>query len=81
MDPRTFEYSHSVMPPKIKRLIDQKYAFGVLVSQASINPNGRIMPAIMKGITPGQTIVNIPTDVLEQDDDITIPVLIGSEMA
>ena len=39
------------------------------------------MPAIMKGITPGQTIVNIPTDVLEQDDDITIPVLIGSEMA
>ena len=81
MDPRTFEYSHSVMPPKIKRLIDQKYAFGVLVSQASIYPNGRIMPAIMKGITPGQTIVNIPTDVLEQDDDITIPVLIGSEMA
>ena len=36
MDHRTFEYSHSVMPPKIKRLIDQKYAFGVLVPQKHI---------------------------------------------
>ena len=48
MDPRTFEDSHSIIPNQIKKLIDQKYAFGVLISQASIYPNGRIMPVVMK---------------------------------
>ena len=81
MDPRTFENSHSIIPNQIKKLIDQKYAFEVLVSQASIYPNGRIMPVVMKGITPGQTIINMPTNVLNQHNDITIPVLIGSGMA
>ena len=81
MDPRTFEDSHSIIPIQIKKLIDQKNALGVLVSQASIYPNGRIMPVIMKGITPDQNIVNMPTNVLIQDNDISIPVLIGSGMA
>mgnify|MGYP003973026553 CR=1 FL=1 len=81
MDPRTFENSHSIIPNQIKKLIDQKYAFGVLVSQASIYPNGRIMPVVMKGITPDQTIITMPTNVLNQHNDITIPVLIGSGMA
>ena len=81
MDPRTFEDAHSVIPTQVRKLIDQKNAFGVLVSQASIYPNGRIMPVIMKGITPDQNIVNMPTNVLNQHNDITIPVLIGSGMA
>ena len=81
MDPRTIEDSHSIIPNQIKKLIDQKYAFGVLISQASIYPNGRIMPVVMKGITPDQTIVNMPTNVLGQHNDIAIPVLIGSGMA
>ena len=81
MDPRTFEDSHSIIPIHIKKLIDQKSAFGVLVSQASIYPNGRIMPVVMKGITPDQNIVNMPTSVLDKHNDISIPVLIGSGMA
>ena len=81
MDPRTFEDAHSIIPTQVRKLIDQKNAFGVLVSQASIYPNGRIMPVIMKGITPDQNIVNMPTNVLDQHNDITIPILIGSGMA
>ena len=81
MDPRTFEDSHSVIPSQVRKLIDQKNAFGVLVSQASIYPNGRIMPVIMKGITPDQNIVNMPTNILAEHNDINIPVLIGSGMA
>jgi ABC-type lipoprotein release transport system permease subunit len=81
MDPRTFEDSHSIIPTKIKKLVDQKQAFAVLVSQASIYPNGRIMPVIIKGIIPEQKIVDVPTNVLTDHDDITIPVLIGSGMA
>ena len=81
MDPRTFEDSHSTIPTKIKKLINQKQAFAVLVSQASIYPNGRIMPVIMKGVTPDQNIVVMPTNVLTEHSNITIPVLIGNGMA
>ncbi len=81
LDPMTFEDAHSALPEDIQSLVDQKKAFPVLVSQASIYPGGRIMPAIMKGIPPGQNIVNMPTDALAGHDDIAIPVLIGKGMA
>ena len=81
LDPMTFEDAHSALPRDVQLLVDQKKAFPVLVSQASIYPGGRIMPAIMKGIPPGQNIVNMPTDALSGHDDIAIPVLIGKGMA
>ena len=81
LDPMTFEDAHSALPGDLQLLVDQKKAFPVLVSQASIYPGGRIMPAIMKGIPPGQNIVNMPTDALSGHDDIAIPVLIGKGMA
>ena len=81
LDPMTFEDAHSALPGDVQSLVDQKKAFPVLVSQASIYPGGRIMPAIMKGIPPGQNIVNMPTDALSGHDDIAIPVLIGKGMA
>ena len=56
-------------------------AVPILVSQAAIYPNGRIMPVIMKGIHPSQNIVNMPTHTLEKNKDINIPVLIGKGMA
>ena len=81
LDPMTFEDAHSVPPSTIQALIDEKKAFPVLVSQASIYPGGRIMPTIMKGIPPAQRIVNMPTDALLGHEDIAIPVLIGKGMA
>ena len=39
------------------------------------------MPAIMKGIPPDQSIVNMPTNALSKNNDISIPVLIGKGMA
>jgi ABC-type lipoprotein release transport system permease subunit len=81
LDPMTFEDAHSVPPDAVRALVDQKKAIPVLVSQASIYPNGRIMPVIMKGINPVQNIVNMPTQMLANNDEITIPVLIGQGMA
>ena len=81
LDPINFEDAHSILPRDIQSLVNQKKAFPVLVSQASIYPDGRIIPAIMKGIPPDQNIVNIPTDALVGYDGITIPVLIGKGMA
>jgi len=81
LDPMTFEDAHSVPPVAVQALVDEKKAFPVLVSQASIYPGGRIMPTIMKGIPPAQNIVNMPTDALFGHEDIAIPVLIGKGMA
>jgi len=81
LDPLTFEDALSVPPAAVQALVDEKKAFPVLVSQASIYPGGRIMPAIMKGIPPGQNIVNMPTDALSGHEEIALPVLIGKGMA
>ena len=80
MAPMLFEDAHSVIPKDIHKLIIKGKATPVLVSQVSIYPNGRIMPAIMKGIDPEQNIVNIPTKHLNTDKE-TIPILIGKGMA
>ena len=81
LDPMTFEDAHSVLPRDLRSIVDQKKAFPVLVSQASIYPGGRSMPAIMKGIPPEQNIVNLPTTKLVGLNDIPLPVLIGKGMA
>jgi putative ABC transport system permease protein len=81
MDPMLFEDAHSILPSEIDFLIQEKKAVAVLVSQAAIYPNGRIMPVVMKGIDPAQSIVNMPTGSLSQNKDINIPVLIGKGMA
>ena len=81
LDPMSYEDSHSDLPQDIQALVDEKKAFPVLVSQVSIYPGGRIMPAILKGIPPDQNIVNMPTEALLGINDGTIPVLIGKGMA
>ena len=81
LDPMTFEDAHSAPPAEVEALVDEKKAFPVLVSQASIYPNGRIMPVIMKGITPEQNIINMPTQMLAGHEEVTIPVLIGRSMS
>ena len=81
LDPITFEDAHATLPSAVKTLVNQGKAFPVLVSQATIYPDGRIMPVIMKGILPEQNIVNMPTQMLANHQEITIPVLIGRSMA
>ena len=81
LDPVLFEDSHSILPKDIDALVKEKKAVPVLVSQAAIYPNGRIMPVIMKGIDPSQTVVNMPTAILDKSPDVHIPVLIGKGMA
>ncbi len=81
MDPITYEDAHAIPPDAVVALVIQGQAVPVLVSQASIYPNGRIMPVVMKGIVPEQNIVNMPTQTLVDHKDSTIPVLIGRGMA
>lgn len=81
LDAFSYEDSHGVPPMEIRELIENEKAFSILVSQASIYPNGRMMPVMMKGIEPEQSIVNLPTKSLLKEADGLIPVLMGSGMA
>jgi ABC-type lipoprotein release transport system permease subunit len=80
-DPMTFESAHSKPSSQLSALINKGLAVPVLVSQASIYPDGRMMPVFMKGILPSQGIVNLPTKTLLGHDKSIIPVLIGKGMA
>ena len=80
-DPITFEDSHSKTPQVLKSIVKDEKALEVLVSQAAIYPNGRIVPVIMKGITLDQSILNIPTKELIKYNGPNIPIMIGKGMA
>lgn len=52
----------------------------VLVTQATIYPEGRMQSAILKGIDPGQKLLKLPTGQLS-DSLNGIPALLGKRMA
>lgn len=52
----------------------------VLISQASIYPQGRIMAVLLKGIDTSQNILALPTHLLEKNK-AQIPAIIGTRMA
>ncbi len=81
LDPFSYEDAHGIPPKEIRDLIKNEKAFSILVSQASIYPNGRMIPVIMKGIESTQSIINLPTQSLMKEADGLIPVLMGSSMA
>ena len=80
-DPFTLEDAHAIPPPQVVDLVDAGQAVPVLVAQAAIYPNGRIMPVVMKGILPQQDITNLPSAKLAEYDGASIPVIIGRGMA
>ena len=80
-DPITFEKSHAITPYELNKLVSNEQAVEILVSQASIYPDGRVVPVIMKGITPQQDILNLPTDFFSKYNGYNIPVLIGRGMS
>ena len=80
-DPITFEDSHSITPSVLTDLVKSNKALEVLVSQASIYPDGRVVPVIMKGITLEQEILNIPTKEILKYEGENIPILIGRGMS
>jgi len=80
LDPLTLQDAHGVIPDGLKLLIEQGHATPILITQATIYPNGRMITIRMKGTDPDQNILSLPSHFLEADND-EIPALIGSRMA
>ena len=79
-DPFTLFDSHGAIPASLDDGIRQGLLMPLLISQATIYPEGRIQGVILKGIDPAQQILQIPSALLKNQDE-TIPVIIGTRMA
>jgi putative ABC transport system permease protein len=80
LDPLSLQDAHGVIPDELQQLIQQGHATPILVAQATIYPNGRMMTIRMKGTDPKQNILSLPSYFLQVEDD-EIPALIGTRMA
>jgi ABC-type lipoprotein release transport system permease subunit len=94
-DPLTLIDAHGPVPAPLEALAAAGQAAPVLIIQGTIYPEGRLFTVRVKGIDPGQRVVNLPTAVLggaggAASPDAAapaaagpdeIPVLIGTRMA
>ncbi|UCE41279.1 MAG: ABC transporter permease [Candidatus Aminicenantes bacterium] len=79
-DPLALQDAHSSVPESLQTLIENKQAAAILISQATIYPEGRLHTILMKGIDPAQSVVTLPTQFLDQEGE-ELPALIGTRMA
>ena len=80
LDPLSLQDAHGVIPDELQQLIEQGQATPILITQATIYPNGRMIMIRMKGTDPTQNILSLPSHFLKGDNE-EIPALIGSRMA
>jgi putative ABC transport system permease protein len=83
-DPLSLADAHGPVPAPLAALAASGQAAPVLVIQGTIYPGGRLFTVRVKGIDPGQTVVDIPTSFLgaaSSSGGDEIPVLIGERMA
>lgn len=78
-DTFSLEKSRAVIPADISSL-STNLAVPILITQATIYPQNRMQNTILKGISPDQTVLNLPTAQLKSET-MEIPVLIGRRMA
>jgi putative ABC transport system permease protein len=80
-DPLSIENAHEKMPESLTRLIRKGEATAILMTSGAIFPEGRIQSVVLKGIDPAQTLLDIPSAILQTHGEGDIPALIGSRMA
>lgn len=79
-DPYTIQDSHQHISEKAKEMIKKGELTPVLLSQATIYPQGRMQNALLKGVDPAQKILKIPTEDLNDSQD-AFSAIIGKRMA
>jgi len=79
-DPFTFDSSAVQIPKVLQSAVNNNLLEPVLITQASIYPQGRIQGVILRGIRPDQQLLKIPAKSLQQEG-AEIPVIIGAFMA
>ncbi len=79
-DPFTLEESHDIIPAQLEKQINQRNLEPILISQATIYPEGHMLSILLKGINPDQKLLALPTTRLDTLIE-EIPAIIGSRMS
>lgn len=79
-DPFCLQDAHAPLTGKVKTLVDEHQLTPVLITQATIYPQGRMQNILLKGIDPKQQIIILPASLLKQEAG-AIPAIIGKRMA
>lgn len=79
-DPFTLEDSHAAIPKDLQKLIVNEEAIPILLSPATIYPEGRMRNIVLKGIDSDQNLIELPTKYLANPDG-EINCIIGSGFA
>ena len=64
-DPYTISESHALLSGEINRQIRENKLTPILLTQATIYPQGRMQSALLKGVDPKQQILKLPTSDLD----------------
>ena len=88
-DPLTLTDAHGPVPAPLEALAAAGKAAPTLVVQGTIYPGGRLLAVRVKGIDPGQTVIDIPTALLDASSPAVAeaaaagqaPVLVGARLA
>jgi ABC-type lipoprotein release transport system permease subunit len=79
-DPLSLSDARGPLPPALERLVRAGQATPLLFVPGTIYPGGRMLPVVLKGIEPEQSVVELPTSVLAVKGDL-LPALIGRRLA
>jgi len=79
-DPYTIQDSHAPLSDKINSEISNGNLTPILITQATLYPEGRVQNAILKGVDPKQKILKLPTADLENVQN-EYSAIIGKRMA
>ncbi len=79
-DPLSYSQAQEPVPPELQGLAERGAAVEQLIVQGTVYPEGRVFPVLIRGIDPGQELLELPAHVLG-DSSAEIPALIGERMA
>jgi ABC-type lipoprotein release transport system permease subunit len=79
-DAMTLSDAHALVPPELEPKVLAGNAAPILVTQATIYPEGRMMGVLLKGIEPRQKILSLPTEVLDPNSE-EITAIVGTRLA
>lgn len=79
-DPYTIQDAHQILTPEIEKQIKNGELTPLLLTQATIYPDGRMQSVLLKGVDPKQKILSIPTSDLNNTQN-GYSAIIGKRMA
>jgi ABC-type lipoprotein release transport system permease subunit len=79
-DAMTLADAHAKLPAQLEALVSEGKAAPILITQATIYPEGRMMGAMLRGIDERQDFLSLPTGMLDPDSE-EITAIVGTRLA